>query len=552
MSLGTATAEGDLFDVLTTFCDGHVSPDSIFGLLHREKDTLFPDEFFADLYRAKGRPSVPPSIVATVMVLQKLMGLSDREAVEHYTYDVRWRYAAGVGSYEGGDPDRFVHSVLVGMRARLRESSRPNRVFEVVRDVAGQAGLIGEKRVLDSTPLYDAVATMDTVTLIRSALRGLFLATAEGPDMTLEPALRGACTSGDAYASNAKPQIDWEDSGARMDLIDQLARDARACLLVLDGKEYPPRVQEAGKLLAAVMGQDLEENQDGKFRIARRVARDRIISTVDKDTRHGHKTTAHRFDGYKGHVAIDPDSEIITATTVTAGNAGDASVAGQLLDERPKEPEATPPDTPAPVPGAAEAGSTTSTISATAVFGDSSYGTGPVLDMLGKAGVEAMTRVQPPHARNGFFTKDAFVIELDTDTVICPDGVTVAVTRGEKHPELGVARFGAVCRGCPLRQWCTTSREGRSIQIGAHERQLAQAREAQQDPAWKERYRATRPKVERKLGHLMRRQHGGRRARVRGQQRVEQDFAWLAAAFNLARLATLRVGRTEQGLWSYS
>ena len=304
--------------------------------------------------------------------------------------------------------------------------------------------------------------------------------------------------------------------------------------VVLDGQECSDEVTEAGKLLAAVIGQDLEENDDGQFRIARRVARDRIISTVDPDARHGHKTTAHRFDGYKGHVAIDPDTEIITATTVTPGNAGDASVAQQLLDDIMKEGDAT------------------DTHASSVAFGDASYGTGPVLDMLQKAGVEAMTKVQPPHARNGRFTKDAFVIDLDADTVTCPNGIMVGVTRGEKHPELGVARFGVACRECPLQQWCTTSRSGRSIQIGAHERQLAQARETQRDPTWKERYRSTRPKVERKLAHLMRREHGARHARVRGQQRVEQDFAWLAAASNLARLATLQVGRTPEGQWSCS
>jgi hypothetical protein len=137
------------------------------------------------------------------MVLQRLEGLSDREAVERFTFDARWRYAAGLGGYDGEGPTSFVHTVLVDMRERLRRSKRPDRVFEVTRSTAAAAGLVGRRRVLDSTPLYDAVATMDTVTLIRSALRGL-LAVA-GP---LEAALRAACTSGDEYADAAKPQID--------------------------------------------------------------------------------------------------------------------------------------------------------------------------------------------------------------------------------------------------------------------------------------------------------------------------------------------------------
>ena len=145
----------------------------MYAVLHRERDRLFPDELFADLFSDRGRRSVPPSVVATVMVLQRLEGLSDREAVERYTFDARWRYAAGVGGYDGGRWGRFAHTVLVDMRARLDASEDPKRIFRVSLEAASAAGLVGARRVLDSTPLYDAVATMDTVTLIRSALRGL-------------------------------------------------------------------------------------------------------------------------------------------------------------------------------------------------------------------------------------------------------------------------------------------------------------------------------------------------------------------------------------------
>src|SRR5487761_1734005 len=327
MTLGTAPRQGDLLDDITRFCDAALGQESIYAFLHRERDRLFPDEFFADLFSDLGRRSVPPSVVATVMVLQRLEGLSDREAVERYTFDARWRYAAGVGGYDGEGRDRFVHTVLVEMRERLRRSERPERVFEVTRDTAAAAGLVGRRRVLDSTPLYDAVATMDTITLIRSAMRGLLAVAGE----ELEARLRAVCTSGDDYASSAKPQIDWEDRAAREALIDTRARDAHACLALLHGREMGPALTQAAQLLAAVVGQDLETTEDGTFRIARRVAPDRIASTVDPEARHGHKTQARSFDGYKGHVAIDPDHEIITASAVTAGNVGDAEVVETLL-----------------------------------------------------------------------------------------------------------------------------------------------------------------------------------------------------------------------------
>src|SRR6185312_16243677 len=242
------------------------------------------------------------------------------------------------------------HTVLVDMRARLRRSTRPDRIFEVGLQAAHAAGLVGRRRVLDSTPLYDAVATMDTVTLIRSAVRGLLAAA----DADLAAELRAGLRSGDDYAGNGKPQIDWDDRAAREELIDSRARDGFAVLALLDGRELAEAVEQAATLLATILGQDLDQGPDKVFRIARRVAKDRVISTVDPDARHGHKTSARGFDGYKGHAAVDPDSEIITATTVTPGNASDASVAedliADLLDDDPAGP-----DQPQPVEPSARA-----------------------------------------------------------------------------------------------------------------------------------------------------------------------------------------------------
>lgn len=514
MTLGVSSRQSDLLDDLNRFCDESLPADSIYGFLHRERDRLFPDELFADLFTDRGRRSVPPSVVATVMVLQRLEGLSDREAVERFTFDARWRYAAGVGGYEGEGRTRFVHTVLVDMRERLRCSADPERVFTVTVEAAKNAGFVGRRRVLDSTPLYDAVATMDTVTLVRSALRGL-LASA---DPLLAGALRSAIASGDDYATSAKPQIDWDDAGAREDLVDSRAKDALACLEQLDGQACSAAVMQAATLLASVVGQDLEQGSDGVFRIAQRVASNRIISTVDPDARHGHKTNARGFDGFKAHVAIDPDSEIVTATAVDAGNVGDAQVAAELLTDMLSQQRA---DT-----------------DLATVYGDSAYGAGPLLEQLDAHGVDANIKVQPAVSLAGRFSKDAFVIDLEHGTVTCPADVTV--TLRPRRSGNRVAVFGEACASCALASACTGSATGRVITLGPHERFLAAARQRQQDPTRKADYRATRPKVERKLGHLMRRRHGGRRARMRGLVRVGQDFAWLAAAINLARLAVLR------------
>lgn len=536
MTVGRAPDQEDAFSSSTSFCRERLSPTSIHALLYRESHRLFPDSAFADLFEGIGRHSVPPRIVAVVMVLQRLEGLSDREAVDRFSFDLRWKYAAGGLDF---DYPGFVHTVLVDMRARLRRSKRPNRIFEMALEVARGAGLVGRKRVLDSTPLYDAVATQDTVTLIRSAIRGLLRVA----DDALGAELRGVCQRDDDYLAPGKPSCDWDDAPAREALIDALARDAFALLTALHGHKLSPEVSQAGQLLATVVGQDLEQSADGVFRIVRGVAKDRVISTVDPEARHGHKTAARGFDGYKGHVAIDPDSEIITATAVTAGNAADGSAAEPLLSDvlnSKGSPGATPPLTePASKPPNDSVSDDQAAPPRVAVYGDSSYGTAEIVEKVEAAGADANVKVQAPSATAGHYSKDAFTIDLKAGTVKCPAGVLVSI---RARPDGGATvSFASSCAECPLRAGCTDSPRGRAIRIHAHEATLQRSRARQSSPAWKADYRATRPKVERKLAHLVFRRHGGRRARVRGRLRVGHDFALLGAAHNLARLARLGV-----------
>ena len=348
--------------------------------------------------------------------------------------------------------------------------------------------------------------------------------------------LRSVLSSGDDYASSAKPVIDWDDTAAQTELVDSRANDAYACLALLEGTELDDEVKRATTLLATVVGQDLEE-VDGTLRIARRVAKDRVISTVDPEARHGHKTSARGFDGWKGHVAIDPDSEIITATVVTAGNAGDASVAQELIEDL----LATPSVADEHEPLAREPERAT-------LYGDAAYGTGAIQSRLHDAGVDSKCKTPPLSAKSGLFAKDQFTVDLEHDTVTCPAEITVKIRRLQDGT--GVAKFDARCTRCPLVSQCTTSSLGRKVRVGVHEAALARARAEQTDPTWRADYRATRPKVERKLAHLMRRRHGGRRARVRGTLRVGADFNLLSAAVNLARLAKLDVRSMDGGGWA--
>ena len=280
------------------------------------------------------------------------------------------------------------------------------------------------------------------------------------------------------------------------------------------------------------------------------MAKDRVISTVDPEARHGHKTAARGFDGYKGHIAIDPDSEIITATTVTAGNVADGDVAEELTKDvlvevapAASRDGAAQSKTTSAVPNN-ESQATTPPIEAAApveIYGDSSYGTAKFVEAIESAGAEANVKVQPPSAPEGKFAKDAFDVDLTNNTVRCPAGALVVIRESTHSDGLRIASFGVQCNSCPLRSQCTDGKEGRTIREHPQEATLQRSRKLQRDASWKARYRATRPKVERKIAHLMQRRHGGRRARVRGRARVTHDFALLGAAQNLRRLATLGV-----------
>jgi Transposase DDE domain/Transposase domain (DUF772) len=512
------------FDDAGMLLGEQLKPGSVYRLLAEHGDELFGDEYFADVFTVSrlGRPTVPARTVATVMLLQAHEGLSDGEAVDRLAFDLRWKAAAGLPVAA----ESFHPTVLVGMRNRLRASVRPRRLFEDVAMAARSAGLLtGRRRVFDSTPLYDAVATQDTVTQLRAAIRKLLMAADRDAPM-LAAVVRAALARDDDYATVGKPPCDWDDKAARDALVDALVCDANAALAAVEGQQVTGPVGEAVELLALVAGQDVEQGEDGTFRIAQKVARDRIISTVDPQARHGHKSRARTFDGYKAHLGVDPDDELITNVAVTPANTPDRDVVDDLLDE-PADP-------------ADEQGTV---IEGKQVFADSAYADGATVEKLTDAGHDLHTKVPPVRNVHGY-SKDRFTIDPDAGTVTCPARHTVAIRPQHRG---GQARFGDLCTDCPLRTACTKSRTGRMIAIHPHEQTLQRAKAAQRDPDRQAVYRQTRPTVERKISHFTHRAWGGRRARCRGTARILTDVMHRAAAVNLARLAALGLHRTPTG-----
>ena len=494
---------------------GHLlKAGSVFGFLAAHRRELFPDAMFSDLFpTGRGRPSVPADVMAAVITLQALHGLSDSETVDAVTFDLRWKSACGLAVTDSA----FHPTTLTYWRRRLAASSSPNRIFEAVKTVIARTGALSGKtrRALDSTVLDDAVATQDTVTQLIGAIRRV---RREVPGAS---AVVAACCSAHDYDDPGKPAIAWNDAEARERLVDALVADAHRLLGYLPEQELGPKAAEAVALLALIAGQDVEpvegpDGADGRWQIARRVAPDRVISTVDPEARHAHKTVSRRQDGFKAHVAVEPDTGIVTDCALTrAGGAGsgDAEVGITLLAQE-SEP--------------------------VTVLADSAYGSGDLRAALVDAG--HVDRVKPAPTRSavpGGFTVDDFTVDHAQRTATCPAGLRRRIS------DTGNATFGSACRGCGLRQRCTTSVAGKSLTVRPHDALQRKARSDARNINWRNEYRRHRPMVERSIAWLTR---GNRKVRYRG---VTKNDHWLhhrAAAINLHRLITLGLDRTG-GNW---
>jgi IS5 family transposase len=504
---------------------GHlVDEGSVFWLLAEHRRVLFAESMFADLFPSgRGRPSVPVDIAASVLVLQALHGLSDREAMAAVRTDLRWKVACGLPvGHPGFDP-----STLTYWRKRLAASTAPNRIFDAVKTVVAETGVLKGKnrRALDSTILDDAVATQDTVTQLIAVIRKV---RREVPGAAVVVAHR--CSAHD-YDDPGKPQIAWDDSEARAVLVDALVRDALALLEVVSTWELEGPAAETVALLALIAGQDVEpaagsDGTDGRWQIARKVAPDRVISVVDPDARHAHKTVHRRQDGFKAHLAVEPETGITTGCELTKASGVDATDGAtgiRLVD----------------------ADTTLADLDhdeVADVLGDSAYGTGDALEAIIGAGHVPLVKPGPLKAPvPGGFTLDDFTIDEQAATATCPNGLTRPITATR------TVTFGAGCRGCPLREMCTTAKDGRSLTLHPHHGLLAEHRKRAEDPAWKADYRRHRPMVERSIAWLV--AGGNRKARYRG---VTKNNAWLhtrTAALNLRQLLNLGLIRTH-GAWA--
>jgi hypothetical protein len=526
---GISKIDRDLWDAGDV--TGHlVPPGSVFAFLAAHRRELFPDSFTSDLFGSRtGRPSLPADLVGSVLVLKELYDLSDTQAADALKFDLRWKVACGRSLLQVG----FDPSTLVYWRKRIAASERPDRVFDAVARVIAETGLLRgrRKRCVDSTVFDDAVATMDTVSQLVAAMRKVARVVDGAADVIAQ-----VCTLD--YSKPGKPPIDWDDPAAKQALVSDLVNDALTVLEALTGpgaRERDAAAADALGLLALVAGQDVEpaedsDGTDGRWRIVRKVAPDRVISTVDTEARHTRKSKSKRRDGFRGHVATEPDSGLITdcEMTMAAGPGSTDAENGVKMAGRDRfhrttgQPQAEPRDEPG-----------------LEVYGDSAYGSGEARADYRDAGHDTVIKPGPLRpAVPGGFTIDDFIVDEEQGTVTCPAG-QVRPMSGKR-----TVTFGVACAACPLRELCTTSKDGRSMTIHPHDGLLRAARAQARTQEFKRAY-PTRSNIERTIAWVA--TQNGRRVRLRYIGTAKND-AWLhtrCAGLNLRTL--LKAGLTRSG-----
>lgn len=524
--IGKAVPQQSMFDVGNVY-DLKMDAASFHYQLAKVADKLFNAEDFAVFYKAKkGRPSVLPSLLALLTLMQHEAGISDDAAVKCSAYDLRW---VAVLRKEAGIP-LCAKSTLQLFRAHLILHPEVEAIFLASIQEAKRTGLLKGKALqiaLDTKPIRGRGAVQDTLNLLGSGILQLARRLAREAGKKLDVFLIENGLARYTKASvKGSADIDWSDEEAKKTLLTEIVKDAQRLLSLLTSPSEA--VLKAASLLELLLLQDVEvtNSEDGLVQASIKdgTAKGRQPSATDPDVRHGRKSASKRFNGHKADVAVDQESQIIVAFGVLAGDAGDASGALALVEQAEKNTAMKVEDT----------------------TGDCAYGGGPTREAFAKEGRELLAKVPQEYSRNGKFSKSDFKIDLENNQVTCPAGHISTRFQLDKEGNKQFS-FGSVCKDCPLSSQCTSSKSGRHISVHPQEAQLRAARAYQKTPEGKAKLRK-RVVVEHRLARLGQLGIGQARYRGRANTRFQlmiaaslANFRWVwnqeaATAAEVARL----------------
>jgi len=529
--LGERSPQRGLFEADQLYLD-HVGRESFYGFLAGQRDRIFHDQDFAKLYCLdNGRSSVPPSLLATALLLQTYERVSDEEAKERADFDLRWKVGLGIGL-----EDRpFAKSTLQVFRSQLILHEEVLTVFRKSLDFARQTGYLKNRKIkaaLDTSNILGRGAVKDTYNLLADGIVKLVRVLAD----------LGGCRSEEWAKANdlaryfattsvkGSAEIDWADAKARRQFLGTIVADADRLLAMarqaLAGRvaESPEhkRLAEAAQLLGQLLLQDVERQPEGAA-LKEGVSRDRVISVHDPEMRHGRKSAAKRFDGHKAAIVVDPESQLITAGVVLAGNAPDHEQALALVEQSEKNAQAEVEET----------------------IGDCAYGDGATRQQFAEAGRPLVAKVAE-RPNGGRIPKEDFQIDLEKQTCTCPAGQECRTLgpigggkgpNGESQERRGFKFDAAVCSACPLREDCVKAApgKGRTVSLHPQEKLLQEARAFQQSAAFAP-YRQLRQVAEHRFARLM--QLGLRQARYFGRIKTLYQLLMAATVANLTLVAT--------------
>lgn len=487
---------------------GPLPEGSFFALLAEHGERIVRDEDFAECYSQRmGRPSIPPSLLAKVLLLEYRCGLSDEAAMESLEWDLRWKAALGLAVDHRG----FHPTTLTRFRARLLLHGKERLALENTLRLAEELGMLDApaEQIVDSTPMLGAAATQDTVRLVRSGVKKLLDAVAAVDGDGAAALDRGLAF--DYERPNKKPDCRWRIKAERERMLTRVAEDAERALAAVERSEgllEEKAVAEAHRLLRELIGQDFEIDDDGVPKLHRGTASRRIISTVDHEMRHGRKSKHQRFDGYKLSAAASNAPEpLIMAVEVAPASEQDGPQAPALIDVQPTERR---PDR---------------------ILGDTAYGNGPVRAALAKRDVDVLAPVPEAPVPEGRLAKRDFQIDLDSAMVTCPAGKLARINRASSGARRA-AFSSAQCGPCPLKPRCCPTQARKELLLAGEEEHLIAARQALENPDTYEHLRRSRPRIERLLGLLAHR-YGARKSRYIGTRKARLQAAWAAALVNL-------------------
>lgn len=420
-------------------------------------------------------------------------------------------------------------------RAQLVLHEGVRAVFQKSLTFARQTGYLKRRKIkvaLDTSNILGRGAVKDTYNLLADGIvkLGRVLAELAGEKPEAWAAAHDLARYYGTSSLKGEADIDWADARARQTFLrdivadaDRLLEMARQTLLAYEAQSAEhQKVTEAAELLGQLLLQDIERTPEGAS-IKEGVSRDRVVSVHDPEMRHGRKSKAKRFDGHKAAVAVDPESQLITAATVLAGNAPDKEQAVELVEQTEENAQ----------------------VEVDEAMGDCAYGDGATRQEFADAGRKLVAKV-PDRPNSGQIPKEDFRIELETKTCICPAGQACQTLEpiggrtnrnGESEERLGFKFDPEVCAACPLRASCVKAGpgKGRTVSLHPQEALLQEARAFQRSEAFGP-YRQARQAAEHRLARLM--QLGMRQARYFGRAKTLYQLLIAATVANLTLVAT--------------